>query len=775
MIRFTRRPAMRPRLASTSMLALAALFALASCNDPESLTAPGGLAAGDPSRMVMYCDNPTPDCPAPPPNPTDTHVSADVTYSATYTATLTDYFTDPVTGQYTNTLAVTPSDAHVHVEAGYSSNGQPRITTSYTDGADGATSAMPQIVNQDLAGDNLTDINPYGYALVTSTPDSMQAAPAMNLVGSTANGDITAGVLVSTADTLVSAQSVAAADAPGLFAGPARSSRLGVPGEILPAVAFAQTSSTGAVTATRLRGVPVRVQAAGPDVLVVEDTPGDAGAVVMRSSSASPGGAGNDKHTRRYRKQAEGWVLEEDRSEMDTDDSHGHRHTVTVATFRNVKLFRNRQRDARRHALRPTTDWIPLSQASTVLPQGAAAGSASPSAGASLPGSAMTVPGRSNRLVACDDGCASGVSSAPATPAPMGDDPPCIGDVRAVVNSSGASVNILYQHGFFSSATTWCQMSRYVRERYRVGNEIRHTLDSRASYEDQSADLQGRFQSDAVTNPGPYVLVGHSNGGIVNRYTAQQLQDPSLVRGVVTISTPHYGVYLANTSERVLVGALSVPISGYFLGCDIANAYVCTHGGSLGTQAAIALAPILASSAAPVLQEMGTNVPFHYTINGRGDPGYLVAGVQNRVWDRWTLWRLLADYQGCPHGFFDCDNYSRYFVTDVDKKYHHFIKCAVVSGLFGIVWPGARATARGCATNAAFLRVTDEAYKRLSVGSGHGDAVVPEFSQMYPGAPALRQFLNDDSDSHLGETRSRITARGVLRAINQGMGIPFDQ
>jgi hypothetical protein len=71
--------------------------------------------------------------------------------------------------------------------------------------------------------------------------------------------------------------------------------------------------------------------------------------------------------------------------------------------------------------------------------------------------------------------------------------------------------------------------------------------------------------------------------------------------------------------------------------------------------------------------------------------------------------------------------------------------------------------------------VSDEAYKRLSVGSGHGDAVVPEFSQMYPRAPANLQFLIVDSDSHVGETRSRRTSQGVLNASNTGMRIPCDQ
>jgi pimeloyl-ACP methyl ester carboxylesterase len=318
-------------------------------------------------------------------------------------------------------------------------------------------------------------------------------------------------------------------------------------------------------------------------------------------------------------------------------------------------------------------------------------------------------------------------------------------------------------------------MSQYVRERYAVGNEIRHSLDWKASYEDQAADLANRFRSDASTYRGPYVLVGHSNGGLVNRYMAQQLQDPSLVRGVITVSSPHAGAYLANTTQRVLMGILAVPISGYYMGCDMADAYVCTRGGNLATQVALALAPVLASSAFPVLQEMGTNAPFHGTINQRGDVGYIAAGVQNRIWDRWTMWRVLSDFQRCPDGYFDCDQYSRNYVNAVDKNYHHFIDCAVISGFLGIFWPPSRSTAAGCAKNAAFLRVTDVAYKRLSVGSGHGDGVVPEFSQMYPGAPATMQFLVDDTDSHLGETRSRISAGGVLRALNQGLRIPFDQ
>ena len=769
MIRFNHRRPSGLHRAGTTTLSLVAGLLLSSCHGSDSPTTPQGRSVTDASHMQQYCDIPTPDCPAPPPDPTDTQVSADVTYSAMYTATLSEYFTDPVSGRYTNVLSVTAADVPVHVDAGYDYTGQVRIATSYSDGVDGTTAVMPQITNEDLAGDNLTDINTYGYSLVTSTPDSLQAAPALDLVGSTANGDITAGLLVNTADTLVSSQSAVAAGNVTMSA-----SRLPLPGgangsepAVAPATAFAR-AAFGMTLATRLLSVPVHIRGTGNGTILVEDDPAGDAAGVMRQSAPSADAKG-EKHTRKYKKLQDSWVLTEDRSESTTDDAHGHHQTVTVAAFKNVTFHRNKLKDARRRALRPTTDWISRGTTHTVGLQRSPVGSPS------LSRSSLRVPDHASRMVICGDECAGTGYSPPSGPQPMGFDPLCFNDIAATVNTAPASVNILYQHGFGSSARTWCRMSRYVRERFRVGNEIRHTLDPKASYEDQAGDLESRFRPDVVQYPGPYVLVGHSNGGLVNRYMAQQVSDPSLIRGVVTVSSPHAGIYLANITERVLIGALAIPISSYYFGCDMANAFVCSHGAGLATQVVAAVGPILASAAYPVLQEMGTDAAFHNTINGRGDAAYRVAGVQNRAWDRWTMWRLLADFQRCPEGYIECDAYSRTYVNAIDKNYHHFIKCAVVSGLFGIIFPGARQAAVVCAKNAAFLRVSDAAYKRLTVGSGHGDGVVPEFSQMYPGASPLLQFLVDDSDSHLGETRSRRTSQGVIRAINVGMGIPFDQ
>jgi pimeloyl-ACP methyl ester carboxylesterase len=506
-------------------------------------------------------------------------------------------------------------------------------------------------------------------------------------------------------------------------------------------------------------------------MLEVEDaTSNGVGVALMYRSDPGAGSrkaTNSEKHTRTFRQVGTKWVIVEDRSESDAEGDQGKQHASHAIRYANVKWFINPALDSARRAARPTSAWIPRPDIPSVTPP--------TGSGLRLSRNDMSVPSAPSRMIACDDGCAAGGSPPTGLP-PLGSSLPCLNDVAGTVNPSGGTINILYQHGFASSAAAWCQMSDYVRERFRVGTELRHTLTWYASYEDQAADLGNRLHNDAATYPGPYVLVGHSNGGIVNRYMAQTLRDPSLVAGVVTISSPHAGAYLANFTQNVMLAAIAVPFVGASFGCDIADAYVCRRTGALGAEMITALAPILLTNAVPVTQEMGTRAPFHATIDGRGDASYRVAGVQNRIWDRWTLWRLLADHQQCvPQFYSPCDDYSRRYVNAVDKTYHHYIDCAIVSGLLGIFWHPSLAAAAGCAKNAGALRALDYAYKRMSVANDHGDAVVPEHSQIFPGAPALFQYLVDDSDSHLGETKSRRTANGLITAINKAIGTPFAQ
>jgi hypothetical protein len=246
------------------------------------------------------------------------------------------------------------------------------------------------------------------------------------------------------------------------------------------------------------------------------------------------------------------------------------------------------------------------------------------------------------------------------------------------------------------------------------------------------------------------------------------------VAGVVTVSSPHAGSYLANIDQARLTAIMAVPAVYLWLGCDISGFNVCGNKQYFAAAIGAVVAPILLQEFVPVTKQMSTRSSFANEINARGDANYRTAGVRNVIWNRWTMWRVLADNQKCDgYQMVDCDAVSATYVRNIDRLYHHFTNCAIVSGLLGIVWSGSRDVARGCALNAGLLLTADWAYKRMSVGSHRGDGVVHEPSQLYPGSSV--QVLVDDSNSHVGVTRSRMTANGIAFALNQALQTPIVQ
>lgn len=724
---------------------------LTACRDvPTTAIRDSGtaLALPDSPSFMIACDGSATGCA----DNGDTHVSADVTFSTSYTSTTAASFVDPVTGATTNVLSITTPPLRTYVEAGYLPDGTPRVTTGYYDGADPATRITPQVVRQDLTGDALAELNVNDAQLSFNPPSELAAASPMTLVGSTANGDITAGWLVDIADTIVSAQS--------LQTGTAGATRqlITIDQKLMPAAAFA-AAQRGEVRTAVLNGIEVRVRWDPAGLIVAEDARDQA--EMTPDGNTGRFSSTRAHHERRYRRFAKHWVLVEDASDIEIEDVHGKRHHRIATSLSKVRYFINARKDSARRAVRPTTDWIPLA----VTTSASAASSAQPGF--------RLAPTTAHRFVACDESCQGGYSAPNAYPAALGNPPPCDPDNVAftVAPPENADVNLLFQHGFKSTLQTWCQGSDYLRSMMRVGYELRHTLNWKSSYEEQAESLNAKFEADLVERPGTYVLVGHSNGGRINRYMAQSRQAAN-VRAVVTLSSPHAGAYLANLDQTVLLAAVGVPFAYGMSGCDLSTTFVCSQYGQYGAQVLAVVGPLLLQAAVPVTKQMGTDATFAQTIDARGDVGYRTAGVQNRLWDRWTLWRLLGDNQACDaYSLVDCDAVSANYVRTADRTYHGYIKCSIVSGLFGIVWPAARNAARACASNAGKMRAIDYAYKRLSVGSAHGDGIVPEHSQLYPGSGV--QVLVDDSNSHIGETRSHKSALGIADAISQVANVPL--
>src|SRR5260221_1971178 len=351
-------------------------------------------------RLVYECVDPSLGCV----NPYDTQVSADITFSVLYTATLSTSFLDPVSGQYTNVLTVNPPDLHVHVDAGYMTNGSAKITTSYSDGADQSTTLLPQVIRQDLTGNRLTDINPLGYALTNTSPDSMSATPVMSLVGSTTNGSITAGILVDLTDTVTVSGSLAPALPPQVKGRLIPQAAAVVVPTIRPAAAFA-AADQGTPTVAVFNGASVRIRKMSSGVLSVADVN------ATTANNAGTGGtnpSSGQQHVRTFHRSGTAWVIDEDRSVSDESTADGHRHTEHVLSYSNVHWKRNLSQDSLRLAARPSRDWMPL-------PPESATGTG---AFASVAHGPFSAPKGPSALIACDDQCVGG--SVPTGPSPLG-------------------------------------------------------------------------------------------------------------------------------------------------------------------------------------------------------------------------------------------------------------------------------------------------------------------------------------------------------------------
>jgi pimeloyl-ACP methyl ester carboxylesterase len=683
---------------------------------------------------------------------------------------------DARTGEYTSSLVTDDAPLHVHVDAGYTATGLVKIITNYTDGPDYSTFVMPQVTAQVLTGDNLANLNTYTYELTgTLAPDFTGASP-MGFVGSTANGDITAGVLMDESDTT---QASASKISP---TSPVSASRSAVNpsarAALQDAIARAQR---GEEVPTAFAGIAVRLRSAGVGRLVMEDDISQLG----DDAAARPGNAGvrlpdvlrpissTATRSRTFEHKSVGWVLAEDRAVIKQVHSDYTSTMEHVTTWSNTLVTRNRRRDAERHRARPTTARIPLpgeaGSSPSVAPAtyGAATRSIAPQA------SGLQGP---SYFVACDDQC-SGGGGGTSYPTAIGANPECSLNVTAHINPTG-NVNILYQHGFWSNGMTWCAGSYYQRMHFTVGNELRFTTSSGQLYEVQASQLGDSLTKYAPTFPGPYVLIGHSNGGLVSRYAAQNFNgDASLIRGVMSVGSPHGGAPLAKLRTEQVAAAVAIPTAAY-IGCSFIPSISCTSlallaGYGVGSIAGI-LAPILVQSNNPILEEMAPGAAFQSYINGRGNPT-LVAGIRNTAWDRWTPMRLYGDKSHCGNSVIDCgDAGGRSFVHSTDIAYHTAVKCAIVGGILGIFWSPAASTAFTCGSIAAGMRAIDNQYHAISVGNAHGDGIVPEWSQYFPGAASNAQYWADDSDSHLGETSSgRYTGIKMKQALNEVFSVPI--
>ena len=188
------------------MRACAACFfsAAVSCGPSESTSPlspqnPRGYSEGGPCGPVP-CDGGI--------DQTDTHVTADVTFTTTADVSLSEPIYDAATDQTVSSFTETSDPETVHVEAGYTSTGGTVVTTSFTNGVDPGAAADVQTTQISSNSNDLSLLD--GNYQPSQLPDPYEpvagGANPIGLVGSTTNGDVTAGIVVDDNRSITAAQ-----------------------------------------------------------------------------------------------------------------------------------------------------------------------------------------------------------------------------------------------------------------------------------------------------------------------------------------------------------------------------------------------------------------------------------------------------------------------------------------------------------------------------------------------------------------------------------------
>lgn len=111
---------------------------------------------------------------------------------------------------------------------------------------------------------------------------------------------------------------------------------------------------------------------------------------------------------------------------------------------------------------------------------------------------------------------------------------------------------VVWQHGFCSTALTFNALRALSDDRHEIGVEQGYSLNSTDHLENQTDTLATRLDGRGTLDN---LVIGHSQGGLVARRLGQKR--PDLVKGVVTIGTPHFGAPIAQAGSETIANAIT--------------------------------------------------------------------------------------------------------------------------------------------------------------------------------------------------------------------------
>lgn len=358
------------------------------------------------------------------------------------------------------------------------------------------------------------------------------------------------------------------------------------------------------------------------------------------------------------------------------------------------------------------------------------------------------------------------------------------GAIAAAASSScgpivqtGTGQNIVFQHGIHSSCAAWPRMINWLNQDFQFGTEIAPSLSSFDGLANQGAALVQQIQATGGSN---YILLGHSQGGLVARSAAQyfQLHSPSTLKGVITLDTPNTGALIAEHGFQFLHDGVQSLAQRLWNDTGCINPF--DNFGCFLAALVFDSAPDLAvfgvQSGVPATFDNVPGSPFLTNLNGQPE-NFVRVGVIGNSQQRWLIARLLADaINGQPDGATG----GRAIAVDVEIFYDVVLAdyaIAVVNSSFDC---GAGGDPNLCDFDlqeedfdTAILNGMDRIdsfWDNLVANPGDGsDGFIQSSSQNYSGAV---NYPISDADSHVGATKSDKVRAVLDQTLNRQFLVP---
>lgn len=205
--------------------------------------------------------------------------------------------------------------------------------------------------------------------------------------------------------------------------------------------------------------------------------------------------------------------------------------------------------------------------------------------------------------------------------------------VAETYSANEGAPSFLFQHGFCNDASTWNGFRTMMRSQYQPARIRAFSL---ASTERIGAQVEALSTRIREKRPQPYIVVGHSAGGIVGRRLGQL--HPQSVEGVVTIGSPNVGSFVADLGPELVTELL---LSAVEAPCF--SAPVCELITSLLTeQVSGRFLSGFAAALAPAVDDLRTGSAFQSQLNATHEPFPRVS-VDVTVSNRWAFARMIGD------------------------------------------------------------------------------------------------------------------------------------